>query len=226
MRTIALAVSTYNHPKYLKGFVESFEQYTEHSDSLDLSLQIHSDDPRYKIEDYLPETLKFAWTAIEDGQNILFGARRNRMIDETLATNPDYVLLFDDDMRFIKENWLLYAINQMDAYKEVGIMGLHWARLKDGKTRQAHHAPVNTVYALGADPIHIKRVAPGNSWICRPEALRQTGHFITAKTREEWKAQSPGPDTEYHNRMLAKTDFWLAATVDDLVWHSGLDEMR
>ena len=235
LRSAIVAVSTYNCPKYLKGFVESFGKYTKPTDKIEILLDIHNDDPRYNSADYALNTKEFTSNyGVEhhnDGENLFYGGRRNRMISEalSLAEPNDYIFLFDDDIRFTTHHWIPYVMNLMDNFPEVGIMGLHWPRLKDGKTRQAHHGPIRTITRNGMS-IYEKKVCSGNSWCCRPDALKKTGWFITAKTREEWKAQSPGPDTEYHNRMLEKTDYILGCTIEDLffipVFHSGLDEMR
>lgn len=227
-RTAIISVSTYNCPKYLRDFCDSFTEYTKETDDIEILVDVHNDDPRHNSWDYMAPYPPGIWDCHNDGENVFWGERRNRMITHALdiaESDDDYIFLFDDDMRFTTPNWLPYVMRVMDTFTDVGILGLHWARLKDGKTRQAHHAPTRII-TQGELSIHEKRFVPGNSWVCRPEALRQTGPVITAATREEWKAQSPGADTEYHNRMLEKTDFILAATVEDLVWHAGLDEMK
>jgi len=227
-RAAIVSVSTYNCDKYLSGFIDSFTEYTQETDSIKIFASVHNDDPKYDSWYHMGRNAQSYWDCYNDNENVFWGERRNRMVANAMQyvkSDNDYILLFDDDMRFTTQNWLPYVIRLMDTFQDVGILGLHWARLKDGKTRQSHHAPVRTITRDGLS-IHEKRFVPGNSWVCRTEALKQTGKFITAKTREEWKAQSPGADTEYHNRMLEKTDFILASTVDDLVWHSGLDEMK
>lgn len=224
-----IQVSTYNCPKYLRNFSKSFMQNTIIPDDIDIFIDVQNDDPRYNSWDYLDSSCGHMWECRNDKKNLFYGGRRNVMIDSALSlieSKDDLIFLFDDDMQFVDKNWLSYCFKIMKAYPEVGILGLHWPRLKDGKTRQAHHAPIETLYAFGVDPIHKKNFISGNCWVCRPEALMQVGHFITAKTREEWKAQSPGPDTEYHNRMLKETNFILASTTKDLVYHAGLEEMR
>jgi hypothetical protein len=146
---------------------------------------------------------------------------RNALIKCMMPYKPDYYFLYDDDYEIIHENWMTHIVGCMENIPEVGILGAHWARLADGKTRQKQHTPVGLINNGSGYVVHTNKYVTGGCWTVRPEVIKQIGIWPEIK----YDDGEPGADTWYGWEMMEKTDYKLCTTLSDMVMHTGQEFM-
>ena len=147
---------------------------------------------------------------------------RNALVESMTPLKPDYYFLYDDDYEIIHENWMTHIVGCMENIPEVGILGAHWARLEDGKTRQKQHTPNGLIDNGSGFVVNTNLYVTGGCWTVRPEVIEKVGLWPEI----QYDGGKPGADTWYGWKLEEVTDYKLCSTLSDMAMHTGQEFMR
>lgn len=119
-KKVAIIICTYNQQKLLEESLESLRKKTSYKN---YKTFVVDDSGKGEIGKDIEK--RFRWVDVTINKiNKGFSGANNVGIKKAIKEyNPDYILLLNDDIEIIEENWLKKMVEAGDKEKKVGIMG-------------------------------------------------------------------------------------------------------